>query len=102
MREIEYCETMQDVRRNVDRLDAELVALLAERAQYIAQAARIKPSPDLVRLPDRIEEVVSNVKRLAKEHGMKPEIAEAAWRPMVDAFIEFEMEEYKRIKPEEF
>ena len=102
MREIEYCETMKDIRRNVDRLDAELVELLAERSRYIAQAARVKNSPDLVRLPDRIEEVVENVKRLAQQHGLKPEIAEATWRPMVDAFIEYEMEEYKRIKPEEF
>lgn len=98
MAEIEYCETMADVRRNIDRLDVEIVKLLTERAAYVAQAARIKDDPNTVRLEDRIEEVVTNVKRLAGENGLKPEIVEAAYRPMVDAYIDFEMEEFHRIR----
>lgn len=98
MPDIEYCETMDDVRRNVDRLDVEIVALLAERAAYVAQAARIKDDADTVRLDWRIEEVVANVKRLAEEHGLKPDIVEAAYRPMVDRYIAFEMEEFERRK----
>ncbi|WP_338116375.1 chorismate mutase [Thalassospira lucentensis] len=39
-----HCETMSDVRENVDRVDRLLVALMAERLNYIEQAARIKPS----------------------------------------------------------
>lgn len=95
MREIEFCNNMSDVRRNIDRLDEEIVTLLAERAGYVAQAARIKTSANNVRIPERIEEVISNVKRLAVEHGLDPSIPEAAYRPMVDAYINFEMEQFK-------
>ena len=36
------CETMDDVRYEIDRLDRDLVALLAERLSYIEAAGRIK------------------------------------------------------------
>lgn len=98
MKEIEYCESMADVRRNVDRLDREIVALLAERSRYVAQAARIKDDIETVRLPDRIEQVIDNVKRLAGEADLEPAIAEAAYRPMVDAYIAFERREFIRLK----
>lgn len=98
MKDIEFCESMADVRRNVDRLDQEIVALLAERSRYVAQAARIKEDIDTVRLPDRIEQVIDNVKRLAGEAELDPAIAEAAYRPMVDAYIEFERREFVRLK----
>ncbi|MDX1738541.1 MAG: chorismate mutase [Alphaproteobacteria bacterium] len=98
MRKIEYCEDMSDVRRNIDRLDVEIVTLLKERAGYVAQAGRIKESADNVRIPERIEEVVSNVKRLASELDLDPAIVEAAYRPMIDAYIDFEMREFKKIR----
>ena len=37
-----HCETMADVRREIDRLDRELVRLMAERLRYIEEAARVK------------------------------------------------------------
>jgi chorismate mutase len=43
---VEHCQTMADVRRNIDALDERIVALVAERSAYVAQAARIKQSAD--------------------------------------------------------
>ena len=39
---VEHCESMADVRRNIDALDLRIVALIAERSGYVAQAARVK------------------------------------------------------------
>ena len=97
MHEIEYCETMADVRRNIDRLDEEIVSLLKERAGYVAQAGRIKQDPNIVRIPERIEQVVDNVKRFARNVDLDEAIVEAAYRPMIDAYIDFEMREFKKI-----
>lgn len=101
MREIEYCNDMSDVRRNIDRLDKEIVSLLKERSEYVAQAGRIKESADTVRIPERIEQVISNVRQFAEDVGLDPSIPEAAYRPMVDAYIDFEMREYKRLRNED-
>lgn len=84
------CETMADVRREVDRLDRELVALLTERQAMMNEAGRIKPTRDLVRDEPRIEQVVSNVLQEAKKTGLSPAIAEPVWRLLIEKSIEHE------------
>ena len=42
MKQPAECETMADIRAEIDRLDAELVALFAQRVGYIDRAAAIK------------------------------------------------------------
>ncbi|MFH1804965.1 MAG: chorismate mutase [Pseudomonadota bacterium] len=84
------CETMKDVRANVDRVDRLLVALLAERLNYIEQAARIKPSRDAVRDEDRIEDVIAKVRAQSRIDGFDPDIAERLWRAMMEDFIDHE------------
>ncbi len=84
------CETMADVRREVDRLDRELVALLTERQAMMNEAGRIKASRDLVRDEDRIEQVVANVLHESKKTGLSPAIAEPVWRLLIEKSIEHE------------
>ena len=82
------CETMVDVRYEVDRLDRILVKLIAERQSYMDAAARIKGDRDTVRDPERIEDVVSKVLAEAKKHGLSPAIAEPVWRTMIEQCIQ--------------
>ena len=88
------CETMTDVRREIDRLDRELVTLLAERQNYIEQAGRIKASRDKVRDVPRIEDVVAKVLAAAKEAGLSPAMAEPIWRLLIEKSIEHEYVEF--------
>ena len=79
------CATMQEIRAEIDRLDAAMVALLAQRAGYIDRAAQIKTGLRLpARIPSRVDEVVANVGRLAVEHGLPPEPYEKIWRDLVE------------------
>jgi len=39
------CTTLEEVRSNIDRLDQQIVSLLAERGHYVSQAARFKKTP---------------------------------------------------------
>ena len=84
------CETMADVRREVDRLDRELVKLLTERQAMMNEAGRIKKSRDMVRDEARIEQVVSNVLAEAEKTGLSPAIAEPVWRLLIEKSIEHE------------
>ncbi len=85
-----HCETMTDVRANVDRIDKLLVALMAERLNYIEQAARIKQSRDAVRDEDRIEDVITKVKAQCRADGFDEDMAERMWRAMMEDFIAHE------------
>jgi len=85
------CETMTDIRAEIDRLDAELVALFAQRVGYIDRAAEIKVGIAMpARVHSRVEEVVANVRRHAAGHGLPPEKLEKLWRKLIEWSIERE------------
>ncbi|MCF4164702.1 chorismate mutase [Zavarzinia compransoris] len=84
------CNTMEEVRAEVDRLDREIVRLLAEREQRIADAGRIKPTRSIVRDEDRIEDVVTKVRRESQAQGANADLIEAIYRDMMERFIAHE------------
>ena len=86
------CQTMDEVREEIDRLDRILVGLIAERVTYIEAAGRIKPAADEVRLACRIEDVVAKVLAESAQKGLSKRIAEPVWRELIDRCIEHEHE----------
>ncbi len=97
--QVVHCSTMAEVRQHIDALDEKIVALLSERSGYVAQAARIKPSADLIFDHDRIEHIVQRVREMAAAQGAPQAVAEATYRAMIAAFIDFEHGEFARLKP---
>ncbi|MGC9370514.1 MAG: chorismate mutase [Paracoccaceae bacterium] len=76
---------MKELRRQIDALDRDLVALLARRAAYIDRAAELKPAEGLpARIAARVEEVAANARRNAEAAGLDADFAEALWRSMID------------------
>jgi len=86
----EDCRSLAEVRAEIDRLDEQIVRLLAERGGYVLAAARFKNSADEVRAPQRVEQVIDHVRELAAHHGALPEVVERVYRTMIAAFIEAE------------
>lgn len=84
------CQTMQEVRVEIDRIDRALVKLLAERLTYINEAGRIKGDRNTVRDEARIEDVVEKVAREAEANGLPRSIAEPLWRLLIEKSIEHE------------
>lgn len=79
------CDSMQDLRVEIDKLDQHLIELLVIRSGYIDRAAELKPAEALpARIPARVEEVVQNVRAKALESGMDPDLAERLWRILID------------------
>jgi len=97
---VEHCRTMADVRRNIDALDDRIVALVAERSAYVAQAARIKRSADQIVDNARIEFIVDRVRTQARAAGAPEAVLEAAYRAMIAASIDFERGEFQRLRQE--
>ncbi len=97
MKRPEDCTTMAEIRAEIDRLDAELVALFAERTGFIDRAAAIKEQVGLpARIDDRVEEVVANVRRHAAAHGLPPDKLEKLWRKLIDWSIEREEDHLRK------
>lgn len=88
-------QTLDEVREAIDGLDKELIELLARRQKLVRQAGRLKPKNDVqaVSAPERVAQVIASRRAYAAEKaGLSPEVAEAVWRSMIDAFIKLEME----------
>jgi len=81
------CHTLQDVRDNIDRLDEVIVGLLAERIDYVLQAAQFKETRGDVRIPSRIEFIVDRVRIFAEENGMDSDMAESIFRHIMEESI---------------
>ncbi|MDC0738774.1 chorismate mutase [Cognatishimia sp. SS12] len=85
------CTDMSEVRAGIDRLDKALVALLAERATFIDRAVALKSENGWpARIPDRVEEVVQNVRREAEAQGLDSALIERIWRQLIDWSIDRE------------
>ncbi len=91
------CNNLQEVRQHIDRLDRQIVPLLAERAGYVEQAAGFKPTKAAVVDPERIEEIVLKVRHMAIEEGTSPDLIEQIFRSMIDAYIIHEAKVYKTL-----
>jgi isochorismate pyruvate lyase len=89
--------SLAEVRENIDRIDRAVIALLAERLGYTRAAARFKADPQEVAAPARVEEVITKVRALAAEHALPPDIAEAAYRPLVAAYVADQQRLFARI-----
>jgi isochorismate pyruvate lyase len=84
-------DEMSDVRRLIDELDEELVALLAKRQRQIERAARIKPALGIpANVPERVDEVLAHVLGAARREGLSVEVAMALWRALIDWSIQYE------------
>ncbi len=94
------CRNLPDVRSCIDRLDQMIVPLLAERAGYVAQAAKFKPDADSVVVTERIEEIVKKVRAMAEENGAAPDLLENLYRQMIDTYVAYEKDLVKA-RPEE-
>ena len=79
------CHSMQDLRVQIDALDAEIVAKLVARAGYIDRAIVLKQGEKLpARISDRVEDVVAKVRAGAADQGLDPSLAEDLWRRIIE------------------
>ena len=88
------CTSIEEVRLNIDRIDRQIVALLAEREIFVKQAARFKKTTDDVKAPQRVEQVIAKVTALSQELGANPSVTEQVYRAMISGFINAELTEH--------
>lgn len=83
---------LEAVRQRIDALDRRIVELIAERQEQVLIAGSLKQDAQAVRAPDRVEQVIRKVRALATDAGASPEVVEAAYRALIAAFIELELD----------
>ncbi len=92
------CNSIEEVRSNIDRIDCQIVTLLAQRGAYVKQAARFKKTTTDVKAPQRVEQVISKVVTLSVELGANPTVTEQVYRAMMAGFINAELTEHAALQ----
>jgi isochorismate pyruvate lyase len=92
------CKSLKDVRSNIDRIDNEIIRIIAERGDYVRQASKFKKDAQDVKSSDRVEAVIQKVRLLSEKYGANPDMAEELYRKMIAGFIDMEMNEFNNDK----
>ena len=85
------CNSLEEVRENIDSIDDKIIKLIAERSDYVRQAAYFKKSKTDVKAADRVEKIIKKVREKAKIYGCSPDVVELIYRDMINYFISEEM-----------
>jgi len=96
--QIKQCNTLDEARKEIDKVDDEIVKLIAKRNDYIKQIAHFKTSIDEVKAEDRIADVISRVRQQAIELDLSPNLINDLYVRMIDGMVESEIAEFRNAK----
>ena len=88
-------ESLQQARQQIDAIDTALVELIAARQYYVDQTTRFKKTETDLQSPDRMEQVVDQVRALAQKQGVDQDFIEHLYREMFQHFIQRELKEFR-------
>lgn len=89
------CSSLQEVREEIDKIDFEIVELIAKRNSYIHQAASFKNSIEEVKDEDRIDTVKQRVRAKAIELDVSPNLISELFTKMIDEMVESEIAQFR-------
>jgi isochorismate pyruvate lyase len=84
------CQTLGEVRANIDRIDRQIVALIGERGGYVREAARFKANPAAVEDKARVEQIIARLRALAVDDKAPPDVVESTYRALIAAYTDEE------------
>lgn len=79
---------LAELRTNIDEVDRQLIALLAQRFQYTEEVGRYKEKHGLpAQDPSREAQQFEKIQRFAEQLGLDPSYAERIFRHLMDLVI---------------
>src|SRR2546421_9972 len=81
------CQSLEDVRREIDRIDEQIVALLGLRADYVRAAAGFKSNIADVPAPERQAAMLQARREWAVREGLDPSFVEKLYQDLIAYFI---------------
>ena len=92
------CTSLEEVRANIDRIDDDIIKLIAERAEYVRQEAEFKQDESGVKAPERVKAVLERVDEKARKYGAPADIAVNVYRNMIEGIINMELDSFDQNK----
>jgi phosphinothricin acetyltransferase len=91
--EVEKME-LAELREKIDKIDTDIISLLAQRSWLVSAAGKLKKDEQGVRDPKRVEQVIQKVRAKAVDAGFDQDFAEEIYRTIIGGFVRKEMQEF--------
>ncbi|ABN86284.1 isochorismate-pyruvate lyase [Burkholderia pseudomallei] len=96
MKTPDQCTGLADIREAIDRLDADIIAALGARMQYVKAASRFKPTEASIAAPERVAAMLPDRRRWAEQAGLDGAFVETLYAQIIAWYIEQQTRHWRR------
>lgn len=89
------CNSLKEVRDEIDKIDEALVELISQRSHLVRQAAAFKNSIEEVKAQDRVDFILQRVRQLAIKKEDSPNMMSDLFKIMINEMVETEIAEFR-------
>lgn len=84
------CETLTCIRENIDKINREMILLLARRTAFVQRAGDLKMKTRIANDPKRVQDQINSLSELSDELGLPKQISIETFKVLMKNSIEFE------------
>ena len=95
---IKNCDSLGQVRDEIDKIDEQILELIADRKNYVRQAAKFKHSIEEIKADERVSAVINNMRHRALSLGVSPNLVTEIYTKMIDDMVETEIAQFQNTK----
>ena len=94
----EKAKKMKDVRSLIDQIDDKILPLMVKRSVLVNKALELKSKKNEIIDRRRINQILKKVESKSKKMNANPKLIKSIWMDMIQNFIDYEKEEFKKKK----
>ncbi len=92
MKSPEECRNLEEIRKEIDAIDHNIITLIARRFSYVKEVVKYKSNDrDAIIAKKRFDEVIANNRNNAKRNGLNADVIEKIYNLLLEYFIEEEI-----------
>lgn len=96
--DMKKCNTLEEARIEIDKVDEMIVEMIALRNNYIKQIAKFKTTVEEIKSDERIADVVARARTKAIELDLSPNLINDIFVRLIDEMVETEVAEFRNSK----
>lgn len=89
------CNSLEEIRTEIDLIDDQLVDMISQRAHLVHQAAKFKNSIEEVKANERVNFILQRVRNKAIKLGISPNMISDLFTIMINEMVETEISEFR-------
>ena len=87
---------MKLIRNKIDLIDSKLLPLMVKRSQLVEKALELKEKRAEIVDKKRIREITKKISQKTRQLGGNPKLLSNIWLSIIDNFIKFENNKFKK------